>query len=361
MKNICFFIADVTGKGGTERVSTIIASELAKIEEYNIIFLSLYEKHLTLSYEINKSIKRFKLYEKPLRAMTNIIPISYKLLKFVKDNNIDIIVDIDGILDIFSLIVKAFTKIKVISWEHYNFYHYSKIPYRKYIRMLSGRFSDVIITLTEQDKEYYKSNIKIKGHIEAINNPILGLNNIKCCDLNSKTILSVGRLTKQKGFDMLIDIAHVVLNNHLDWKWIVLGEGEERETLENRVKELNLQNRLIFKGNVRDIDEYYKKSSILVLTSRFEGLPMTLLEGKAYQMPMVSFDIKTGPKECIINNRNGYLIKAFDLKEMEEKLSNLMEDEGLRENFSKHSLDDTKKFSLEIIIDKWKDIFREIM
>ena len=122
-----------------------------------------------------------------------------------------------------------------------------------------------------------------------------------------------------------------------------------------------MQNRLIFKGNVKEIDEYYKKSSILVLTSRFEGLPMTLLEGKAYQMPMVSFNIKTGPKECIINNRNGYLIKAFDLKEMEKKLSNLMEDESLRESFSKHSLDDTKKFSLEIIIDKWKDIFRKIM
>ena len=58
MKNICFFIADVTGKGGTERVSTIIASELAKNEKYNIIFLSIYEKNLTPSYEINKSIKK---------------------------------------------------------------------------------------------------------------------------------------------------------------------------------------------------------------------------------------------------------------------------------------------------------------
>lgn len=354
MKRICFFIADITGKGGTERVSTIIASKLS--EEYNICFLSLYEKNPGHAYEINQSIERFKLYEKPVKAMANIVPISYRLLKFVKDKNIDIIVDIDGILDIFSLIVKAFTKIKVISWEHYNFYHYSRIPYRKYIRILSGRFSDAIITLTEEDKEYYKSNIKIKNHIEAINNPILGLNNIKCCDLKSKTLLSVGRLTKQKGFDMLVDIADKVLNKHPDWTWIVLGEGEERKALDHRTEELNLKNRLTFKGNVKNIDEYYKKSSILVLTSRYEGLPMTLLEGKVYQMPMVSFDIKTGPKECIINNKNGYLIKAFDLKEMEEKLSMLMEDESLRKSFSEHSLDDTQKFSLESIINKWKYI-----
>ena len=112
MKNICFFIADITGKGGTERVSTIIASKLA--EEYNICFLSLYEKNQNPAYEINELIERFKLYEKPIKAMVNIVPISYRLLKFVKDKNIDIIVDVDGILDIFSLIVKKIAKIKVI-------------------------------------------------------------------------------------------------------------------------------------------------------------------------------------------------------------------------------------------------------
>ena len=231
MKNICFFSGDITNSGGTERVASIIANELSKNKEYKISFVSLTEKKKEPFFYINSKIKRHKLYDKPIRGITHILGICYKLKSIVKNENIDILIDIDGILDMYSLVVKLFTKVKVISWEHFNYYQHPNVKYRKYTRKLAGRFANGIVTLTNEDKGYYEKNIKIKCPIEFIHNPIMNLDKNYNYDLNSKIILSVGRLTYQKGFDILLDVANIVLKKHKDWKWIILGEGEDRQDI----------------------------------------------------------------------------------------------------------------------------------
>ena len=360
MKHICFFSGDITNSGGTEKVASIIANELSKNKEYKISFVSLTEKKEEPFFNINSKIERHKLYDAPIRGITHILGICYKLESIVKNENIDILIDIDGILDMYSLVVKLFTKIKVISWEHFNYYQHPHVKYRKYTRKLSGRFANAIVTLTNEDKGYYEKNIKIKCPIEFIHNPIMNLDKNYNYNLNSKTILSVGRLTYQKGFDILLDVANIVLKKHEDWKWIILGEGEERQAIENKIKNLSLEEKVILKGNVSKVEAYYKTSSIFVLTSRYEGLPMTLLETKPFKLPIVSFDIKTGPNECILNNKNGYLIKNFDIEDMAEKINNLIENKNLRENFSNNALEDTEKFNLKNIMKKWINILESI-
>ena len=360
MKHICFFSGDITNSGGTERVASIIANELSKNKNYKVSFVSLVEKRKAPFFEINSKIKKYKLYDESVRGITHIVQTCNRLKKVMKNENIDILIDIDGILDMYSLVVKLFTKVKVISWEHFNYYQHPNVKYRKYTRKLAGRFANAIITLTNEDKGYYEKNIKIKCPIEFIHNPIMNLDKNYNYDLNSKIILSVGRLTYQKGFDLLLDVANIVLKKHEDWKWIILGEGEDRQILEDKIKTLKLEEKIILKGNVSNVDDYYKATGIFVLTSRFEGLPMTLLETKPFKLPVVSFDIKTGPNECILNNKNGYLIKAFDIEDMAEKINNLIENKNLRENFSNNALKDTEKFDLKNIIKKWINIIESI-
>ena len=162
MKNICFFSGDITNSGGTEKVASIIANDLSKNKEYKISFVSLTEKKKVPFFYINSKIKRHKLYDKPIRGITHILGICYKLKSIVKNENIDILIDIDGILDMYSLVVKLFTKVKVISWEHFNYYQHPHVKYRNYTRKLAGRFANGIVTLTNEDKGYYEKNIKIK-------------------------------------------------------------------------------------------------------------------------------------------------------------------------------------------------------
>lgn len=301
--NLCFFSGDITNSGGTERVTSIIINELNKRNKFNISIVSLVEKKDTPFFELSPEIDRYALYNNEVRGVTHIISIITRLKRLVRKKDIDILVDIDGILDMYSIPVKWLTGIKIISWEHYNFYQNPYVPYRKITRKMAARWADAIVTLTDEDKGYYKDNLKIKGKITSIYNPIIWKETVGNYDINSKMILSVGRLTYQKGFDILIEVADLFLQKYPDWKWIVLGEGEDREQLEAKTKKLGLQTQVLFLGNVQNIDEYYSKAAMFVMTSRFEGLPMTLLETKPHKLPIISFDCKTGPKELILEGQ----------------------------------------------------------
>ena len=136
----------------------------------------------------------------------------------------------------------------------------------------------------------------------------------------------------------------------------ILGDGEDKEKLQSKIKEYNLQDRLILKGKVSNVEDYYKNSSLYVMTSRFEGLPMTLLEAKSYKMPIVSFDCPTGPSEIIRNNINGYLVKANDIKEMSNKVNSVLLDDKKLKKFSDKAELDIDKFNINSIINKWTNI-----
>lgn len=356
MKKICFYSGDITNSGGTERVAIIIANELNKLKEYEVSFLSLVEKEKEPFFEISNNIKRYTIYDYVVRGITHIGGIIRRTRKFLVDNDVDILIDIDGILEMYTIPATIFTKVKVISWEHYNFYQNPVVPYRKYTRRMAARWASAIVTLTEEDKNYYSTNLKVRCPIKNIYNPIIWKENDSTYNGESKIILSVGRLTHQKGFDILIDVAKLFLKKYSEWKWIVLGEGEDRDLLERKIIDNDLENQIKLLGNVSDIDKYYESAAMFVMTSRFEGLPMTLLETKPYRLPIVSFNCKTGPSELIEDNVNGYLIPEGNIKMMAESIENLINDKNLRVKFSNCSTKDIEKFELQSILEKWKEL-----
>lgn len=359
--NICFFSGDITRSGGTERVAVLIANELQKKEKYTVSFVSLTERQKDVFFELDSTISRYKLYDTVVSGMTHILGYINRLKKVIKLHSIDILVDIDGIIDMYAVPVKWLTGVKVISWEHFNYYFHPSQGLRQKVRKFAVKNVDAIVTLTEQDKEYYLNNLKIKCPIVAIHNPVTFTGIDNTYDVESKTIISVGRLTYQKGFDRLIDVAEIVLNNKSKWKWIIMGDGEDREVLQKSIDDRKLTDQLQLLGNVNNIDKYYKKSSIFVMTSRFEGLPMTLLEAKYYQLPIVSYDIKTGPKECITDGINGYLVEEDNISDMAEKIEELIENKEKRVGFSDKALIDVENFSLERIIKQWEELIEKVM
>ncbi len=359
-KNICFYSGDITNSGGTERVAIIIMNELNKCEAFNISVVSLVEKEKEPFFELDKNIPRYTIYDHVVRGITHIGGIINRTRKVVKEHDIDVLIDIDGILEMYTIPVKRLTKVKVISWEHYNFYQNPIVPYRKYTRRMAARWADAIVTLTEEDKGYYKNNLNVRCPIQCIYNPVMWKENVGAYDSDSKIILSAGRLTYQKGFDILVDVADLFLKDYPDWKWIVLGEGEDREMLEDKTKEKGLDKQLLFPGNVSNIDDYYAKAAMFVMTSRFEGLPMTLLETKPFKLPIVSFDCKTGPKELVQDGVNGYLIAEGDIRGMAESIVKLINQQNKRIMFSRKTQLDMKKFELEEIVDCWKSLLTMI-
>lgn len=362
-KHICFFSGDITNSGGTERVASIIMTELVRRcgGKYHISVVSLTEKKPDLFFTLPDDVSRFALYEKPVRGVTHILGICRRLNSLVKREQIDVLIDIDGILDLYSLPVKLFRGVRVISWEHYNFYQNPVVPYRKMTRKLAARFANAIVTLTEEDAGYYRQNLKLRCPLTAIHNPVILPENPPIYDADSKVLLSVGRLTYQKGFDYLIETARRVMPDFPEWKWIILGDGEDRSILEERIKEYGLCEQVLLKGNVSSVEDYYRSAAVFVLSSRFEGLPMTLLEAKTYALPIVSFDCQTGPRDIVTDGVNGKLIEPFDTEKMAVILRELMQNKEKRIKWSQNAEDGMEAFSLDQIMEQWNVVFEEIV
>ncbi len=356
MKNICFFSGDITRSGGTEKVACQIANGLCKT--HNVCFVSLCEK-TDMFYELNNSITHEALFDENPDGIRQYAAIVSRLRKYIKKHNIDILIDVDTILDMFSVPAVKFTKTKLIAWEHFNFEETMGNPLRVPIRKHMTKRAEKIVTLTKEDRETYINKLKCPEKIEQIYNPIKISKSDMPYNTNSKTIISVGRLANQKGFDIMLDVAEKVFEKHPDWEWIVLGNGDDYEMLDKKRKEKNL-NQVKFLGRKENVSDFLEKSAIYAMTSRYEGFPLVLIEAKAKNLPVVSFSCKTGPSELIEDGVNGYLINCFDVCDMADKICALIENAELRKQFSDKALLDTEKMDYEMIINEWKNLIEKV-
>ncbi len=355
MKKICFFSANFENSGGTERVTSIIANRLAE-ENYDITILSI-RGGKNPFFKLNSKIKLDSLYEKNCSGLVLNLIIFYKLRKKLKECNFDYIIDIDTIHSFFTVPANIGLKTKIISWEHFNFYSDLGVKRRKWGRILASKFAERIITLTNEDKKAYLKNLNIKSKIDYIYNPTPYPNeNKNLC--NSKIAVAIGRLTFQKGFDKLLNIWKEIENKNSDWQLYIIGSGEDREKLLNQKENLNLK-KVTFIENTKNIKEYYEKASIYLMTSRFEGLPMTLIEAQSFGLPIISYDVKTGPKDIITNNEDGYLIENNNEKLFAEKFIELSNNRKKIHEFSQKAYENSKKFELDNIIKKWEKLLNE--
>lgn len=365
---ICFFSGDISRSGGTERVATNIANLLC--QDHDIYIYSIVQNRQKTFYDIDSKIQLASIFDKKndiytLNKISRHLKLAQNLREFVVSNEIEILIDIDTQLSVNSVPALSLLDIKHVAWEHFNvdFISHSsrETKVRELGRRLASSFCDAIVVLTERDQVKFRAKYSPKTKLAHIYNPIENSNSVKVeYDLNSKILLSAGRLVNEKGFDILVEVGRKIFNKHEDWKWVILGEGNDREYIQNKIEEYSLEKNIILKGNVTNISDYYQKASIFVLTSRYEGFGLVLTEAKAFSLPCVSFDIDSGPSEIILDDVNGFLVKPFDLEEMAKKINFLIENPSLRKQQSERSLKDTDKFDKNNIVKKWNELFYEL-
>lgn len=357
MKKICFLIGNLNSSGGTERVTSLISSELANSSNHEVIILSLIDGRKPF-FPISSNIKIYSLYSKKISFKFNFLGAVWKIRKFIQEHRIETLIVVDSISCLFT--VPALMKLKVnhICWEHFNFNNNNGVKLREIGRKWAAKHCDYIITLTNRDKELWIHNLNnIQAEIISIPNPTPYQNIKPTPSLDFKTILAVGRLTKVKGFDLLIEAWCKVCKENQDWILRLVGSGEEEGNLKKLVNDKKLNKRIEFIPANNNITEFYKTSSLFCLSSRFEGFPMVLLEAQAFGLPIVAFDCDTGPAEIIEHNINGIVVKKEDIDELSKALLRLI---GLSKNeyelMSSCSSENSQHYSVEYIAKKWKSI-----
>ena len=216
---------------------------------------------------------------------------------------------------------------------------------------------DRFVVLTEEDKGYWGD----MPNIQVIPNAALFMAD-RYADMSRKRVIAVGRLDYQKGFDRLIDAWQIVCSTGLfqEWRLDIFGQGEWKDMLKARIKEYGLQNSLHLNEPTKEIAKEYADSSMLVMSSNYEGFPMVMIEAMACGLPAVSFDFKCGPKDIIRHGVNGLLVKNGDIQGLADAMMHLMADEQLRQRMSSEARKVVETYSEEVVMRKWGELFEEV-
>lgn len=356
MKKICFLIGNIDHSGGTERVTNLIANDLSK-KGYKIYILSLFGNENPF-FKLDENIRVYSLYSKKISLKKNLLQTIWKIRSFSTENELDTLIVVDSISCVFTIPALFGLKIKHICWEHFNFNVDLGVSFRRLGRKLAAKYCDYIVTLTNRDKELWMHRLSnIKAGIVPIPNPTPYENTENLPNLESKIILAVGRLTHQKGFDFLIDAWAKVCKTNSDWILRIIGDGEDEKKLKQQAKNLGIYNRIEFIAATKNINKYYETASFYCMSSRFEGLPMVLLEAQAFGLPIVAFDCDTGPSEIITNNINGYLCNQNNCEDLTSALNKMMNiSEEKFKNMCLNAKFNSDSFTLDKIIEKWTNI-----
>ncbi len=376
MKKITFLLLHLN-YGGLEKQTVTLVNELAKTKEYKIQIISVYDMLKGKSfYSLDKNVdvkfladfgpnhkafyyalKHFRLIKLLKESFVMIkcgIYKSFVLKKYIKKLDTDII--ISSRIE-FSKLIKRRDTLN-ISQEH------SYINSKKYINKVKKYFKNIdkIVVMTKKAKEDYEKWLKYsnsKAKVYDIPNMLEESKVDNFAKFNNKTLISVGRLEKEKDFLTLLDVFKIINNKYNDVKLKIVGEGLQRREIEEKIEKLNLNNKVILTGRIssQEVQEQMSASSVFVLTSLCESFSLVLCEAMEIGLPCVSFNIDVGPKEIIQNGINGYLIDNRDVNDMASCIENLLIDENKWNKISKNSIESVKKYYSESVVNEWQKLF----
>jgi len=210
----------------------------------------------------------------------------------------------------------------------------------------------LLSVLTPRDRKAYEEHLGRKPRVVRIRNAVRDMGGVRA-DLDSKTVIAAGRFVLQKGYDRLIQVWELVAPEHPDWRLRIFGHGPRQGQLESMIAKRGLEGSVTLSPPAEDIGAEMAQASIFALSSRWEGLPLVLLEAMEVGMAVISFDCPTGPRSVIKDHENGLLIRPKTIANFASGLSELMDDEDLRQRVAAAARERASDFSLDVLGPRW--------
>ena len=348
--------------GGAERVASLWAKGLSEVGHN--VFLVIGDDKSPITYTVPEEV-----HIRSIASYKPTAPIRYfdrlcKLRRLVVKENPDVILGILG-RALWAKMVTFDRKIPIINTEHNSFERPDSAPMSrstKFDKFLKNKIYDKVTVLTQADKEFIGNRLK---NVVVLPNP-LAFETIDISKIGDKkkTILAAGRLNVwfTKGFDNLIKAWGLIHTKYPDWNLKIIGSGKDKdfEYLNRLAKDNGVETSLNLAGFIEDPISCYREASVFVLSSRYEGFGMVLIEAMSQGCACVACDYKGRQAEIITSGNEGLVCPPDDYQALAKAIDKVVSNEELRQRIQKGAIERSKYFSVENTTKRWEEIFKDL-
>ena len=361
-------IISTFGCGGAERVLVSLAQGF--IDRGHDVTVITWSQKNTDFYQLPSGCSRLAMgimgNSKGLfQALRNNIRRVALLRKTIESTTPDIVISFLRITNIITILALLGTKYPLVVTEHNDVKVFSYSIVWETLRRLTYRFSTLVVSVSKGVDSGFDPLPKSKRAV--IYNPIVIKDDRQVdklpesVDFTKKWLISMGRLEKQKGFDLLLQAFHQVASRFPDWQLLILGRGESLQQLEKMRDDLNLSNQVVFTGALNNPFAILKKAKIFVMASRNEGFPMAHGEALACGLPVIATNCPSGPSEMIRQGVDGILVPNRDTKALALAMESLMSDEAKRQQLADKAPEVVERFGLDAIVTEWETLIHQLV
>lgn len=378
---ILYIINKMTNLAGIERILSCKMNYFADNTDYQILLTTYEQQNCELSFKLNDKIT-YKPIDISIPRRNHYSFIKWLILYILarkqfktKFHNLlchthpDIVICTVYSYEVMDIIINSSNrmKAKVIMESHIMGETVSMAKYQ-YNRILFKLFTfwdqhikrslkkcNIVVALTKEDASYWK---QYTTKIAVIPN-MLTITPKKVRDYNIKRVIAIGRFSHQKGFDLLLEAWYIINKSISDWHLYIYG-NENREPYQRIVDKYQMNHNTHLMGATKDIVEEISKSSLFVMSSRFEGFPLVLGEAMSCGLPCISFDCPYGPRDIITDGEDGILVENGNIEALAKALEKLIKDVDLRQSMGERAISNVSRFDSNTIMQQWEQLFLRI-
>ena len=354
-------------RGGAERIISILAGAWA--QRGDEVTLIIFDDREPPAYPLHprvmlKSLRvPNELAGNPVRALFRNVRRVRLLRRMIRESAPDVVLSFLDFPNIITLLATRGWRVPVIVSERANpAYDDLKAVWRVLRRRTYPRAA-ALVCQTRAMVDQLQKEIRIPGYAipNPVEPPLTGHAVPSESEVNGQTIIAMGRLVPQKGFDLLLEAFARIAGRHPDWSIKVLGKGPLKAQLKAQADLLGLKNRVSFVGSVGDPFPMLRVAGLFVFSSRFEGFGNALIEAMACGLPVISFDCPAGPSDIIRHGVDGLLVPPEDVSALANAMDHLISDTAERERLAHRAPEVLERFSRERVLSMWEKLFDDVL
>jgi len=359
-------VISTLANGGAERVMTVMANYWAeRDQEVTLItFASAKEDFYSLHPGIHRvGLNLMGASSHVAVAMKHNFQRLKRLRQEIKASRPDFVLSFIDKTNVLTLVASVGLGIPVIVSERNDPRQHSIGSAWSGLRFLLYRYADAVVVQSHAVHDWARRVVEGKS-IYIIPNPVKpefnGSPQVSSRKGVGHIVIAMGRLARQKGFDLLLRAFARCARKHLDWSLMILGEGEERGRLEALAVKLGIKDRVGMPGRTRDPFRILCGADLFVLPSRYEGFPNALVEAMACKLAVIGADCPSGPRDIIRDGVDGVLVPPNDVDALAAAMDRLMANPAERQRLSARAVEVVERFNIEKIMNMWDEVFTDV-